>query len=176
MAKDELITKLRGELSYWTGRFAEMFIDKLMKRHFNDQTVDGNLYFNHDGEVLLNRFERLFTTMTQPAGAVRSYQVDLYGVPSEDETKPDRRPWVVEVKNWQQVVNRPEVEHFWEAVQTLAQDRGHDEVVGWFYARSGFSGPAKEFMVEKGILYSDEAGLIQLLTDLQVVEKWREGE
>ncbi|MEM7539883.1 MAG: restriction endonuclease, partial [Chloroflexota bacterium] len=169
-AQQELIDSLRGELRYWTGRFAEMFIDKLMKRHFQDQAVDGSAYFNQAGNVQLNRFDSVFTTVTQPPGATTSYQLDLYGVPS-DANQP---PWVVEVKNWQTPVNQPDVKHFWEAAQNLAKDKGDAQVRCWFYARNGFTEPAKKFMQEKAILSMDEEGLVKLLGKLDVIGQWHE--
>ncbi|MEM7536281.1 MAG: restriction endonuclease, partial [Chloroflexota bacterium] len=165
--KDELIDKLRGELRTWVGRFAEMFIEKLMKSHFIDQKVDG-VYFNQADKIHLSRFEQVFYTMTQPYGATRPYQIDVYGVP----LNPTQHPWVVEVKNWKDSVRKPDVEKFWQAARNLAKDKGHPQVVCWFYARSGFTGPAKKFMKEQGILYTDEKGLLRLLKDLKVVEQW----
>jgi len=64
--------------------------------------------------------------------------------------------------------------HFWESAQNLAQEDGHIEMISWFHARSGFTQPAKEFMQEKGILYTDKAALTQMLRDFKVIEKWRE--
>ncbi|MEM7531621.1 MAG: restriction endonuclease [Chloroflexota bacterium] len=168
-AQQELINSLRGDLRYWTGRFAEMFIDKLMKRHFAGQHVDG-AYFHQDGDIQLPLFESIFTTMTQPPGATQPYQIDLYGVPRSSTLS----PWVVEVKNWQTVVSQPNIQHFWDAVQNLAKDRGHTQMVCWFYSRSGFSEPARDFMDEKGILYTDETKLIQMLEDLNVIDQWQD--
>jgi hypothetical protein len=51
-------------------------------------------------------------------------------------------------------------------------DRGHKQVVSWFYARSGFSGPAEELLKEREVLYTDQAGLVRLLQDLQVLDRW----
>ncbi|MEM7531599.1 MAG: restriction endonuclease [Chloroflexota bacterium] len=165
----ELIGKLKGDLRFWTGRFAEMFIDKLMKRHFNDQRVTG-AFFNHATDVQLDRFESVFTTMTQPPGATRPYQIDLYGLPRGA----NQPPWVVEVKNWQTPVNQPDVKHFFEAAQNLAKDRGHAQVRCWFYAHSGFSEPAKQFMQQNGMFYTDHNGLVKLLEKLNVIEQWHE--
>ncbi|MEM7539203.1 MAG: restriction endonuclease, partial [Chloroflexota bacterium] len=169
-AKDELIAQLKGELRTWVGRFAEMFIEKLMWRYFTDQTVDGSKYFHTIGDIILTRFERVYPTMSQPYGATRVYQIDTYAVP----TNPNDIPWVVEIKNWQDPVSQPDVEKFWNGARDLADDKGHAQVRCWFYARSGFTGPAKTFMDEKGMLYTDETGLIRLLKDLQVIEKWGE--
>ncbi|MEM7531392.1 MAG: restriction endonuclease [Chloroflexota bacterium] len=165
----ELIDKLKGDLRYWTGRFAEMFIDKLMKRHFNDQSVTG-AYFNQATDIQLDRFESVFTTMTQPPGATRPYQIDLYSLPRNA----NQPPWVVEVKNWQTPISQPDVKHFWEAAQNLAKDRGHTQVRCWFYAHSGFSDPAEKFMQQHDILYTDHDGLVKLLEDLKVIEQWDE--
>jgi len=73
------------------------------------------------------------------------------------------------VKNWQRPVNLSEVEHFWQAAQNLAEERGYDEFITWFYSQSGFSGPAEAFLQEKKVFYTDQAGLEQLLRDLDVV-------
>jgi len=174
-AKDELIASLRGELSSWIGRFAEMFIEKLMKRFFKGQTVEGSLYFNTSGEICLSHFSRVYNTITQPEGAPNPYQIDLYGLPSNHQpTQPTTTPpWIVEIKNRQKPTSKPQVEHFWQAAQNLAEERGHEQFICWFYSRSGFTTPAQEFLQEKDILYTDHDGLTQLLQDLQVVEKWR---
>ncbi|MEM7530710.1 MAG: restriction endonuclease [Chloroflexota bacterium] len=165
----ELIDKLKGDLRFWTGRFAEMFIDKLMKRHFNDQHVAGE-YFNQATDVQLDRFESVFTTMTQPPGATRPYQIDLYSLPRNIS----QLPWVVEVKNWQTPISQPDVKHFFDAAQNLAKDRGHTQVRCWFYARSGFSTPAEKFMQQNGMFYTDHDGLVELLEALNVIEQWHE--
>jgi len=160
------IARLRGELSNWVGRFAEMFIDRLMKLHFNGQVVDGADYFNGTGEVCLVPFSQVFNTMTQPPGAPRPYQIDLYGIPQDG----NHLPWIVEVKNWEKPVGKPDVEHFWAAAQSLARERGHEEFICWFYARSGFSGPAEAFLREKGMLYCDADRLETLLRALGVAD------
>ncbi|MEM7539085.1 MAG: restriction endonuclease [Chloroflexota bacterium] len=167
--KDELIAKLKGELRTWVGRFAEMFIEKLMKRHFTDQMVDGG-YFNQSEKVQLSRFDSVYTTMTQRHGATRTYQIDVYAVPLD----PNHTPWVVEVKNWKDPVSKPDVEKLWHGSRNLAKDKGHPQVVCWFYARSGFTGPAITFMQEKGMLYTDEDGLVQMLEEMGVIDQWRE--
>ncbi|MBV7335044.1 hypothetical protein KFU94_43775 [Chloroflexi bacterium TSY] len=204
VAKDELIAKLRGELNQWVGRIAETFIEQFMKRHFNNQTVDGTTYFNEASEITLPTFSHVYTTVTQPQGVATHYQIDLYAIPqempvisnqlsvnSEEQPAPNNQslatsnqspipnpqspaPWIVEIKNWQQPVNQTQVQHFWQAAQHLAKDKGHDDMVCWFYARSGFTGPAKGFMQTKGMYYTDEAGLVQMLRDFQVIEGWNE--
>ena len=172
-AKDALIKKLRGELSTWTGRFAEMFIDKVMKLFFKGQTVDGARYFHRDEKICLSPFKRVYNTVTQPEGAPVPYQIDLYGIPIESAPSPQPlAPWIVEAKNWQRPINKPEAEHFWQAAQNLAEERGHEQVVCWLYSKSGFSGPAKDFLQEKEILYTDHDSLVQLLQDFEVVEQW----
>jgi len=160
------IARLRGELSNWVGRFAEMFIDRLMKLHFKGEVVDGADYFNGTGEVFLAPFSQVFNTMTQPPGAPRPYQIDLYGIPQDD----NQLPWIVEVKNWGKPVGKREVEHFWAAAQNLARERDHEEFICWFYARSDFSGPAEAFLREKGMLYSDAVRLEKLLRALGVAD------
>ncbi|MEM7531003.1 MAG: restriction endonuclease [Chloroflexota bacterium] len=166
---DELINQLRGELRTWVGRFAEMFIEKLIKRHFNDQPIDGS-YFNHAEKVQLSRFERVYPTMAQPYGAPRVYQIDVYAVPFNS----NHLPWVVEIKNWKDPVSKPDVEKFWQASRNLASDKGHAQVVCWFYSRSGFTGPARDFMQENGILYTDESGLVNMLEVMGVIDQWHE--
>lgn len=167
-AKDELIASLRSQLSNWVGRVAEVFIERFMKRFFQGQTVDGEVYFNTSDMVRLSHFSRVFSTFALPPGATQTYQVDLYAEPQTE----DDLPWVVEVKNWTRPVGRPEVERFLAAVAHLIDDRGHDKVVSWFYARSGFSEPAETLLQESGVLYTDQNGLVQLLEDLQVVDQW----
>lgn len=176
-ARDEMIASLRGQLSNWVGRVAEVFIEKVLKRCFAGQTVAGETYFNHAGPVRLSRFARVYTTFAQPPGATRAYQVDLYAepqaraIPAEEAGGADL-PWVVEVKNWQRAVGRPEVERFLEAAENLRADRGHEQVVCWFYARNGFNGPAEALLQEQGVLYSNQQELVRLLQDLQVLERW----
>jgi hypothetical protein len=167
-AKDEMIAHLRGELSNWVGRVAEVFVEKVMKRCFEDQTVEGETYFHRPGPVKLSRFTRVHTVYAHPPGATRTYQVDLYG---ETETG-EEPPWVVEVKNWERPVGRPEVERFLKAAENLQADRGHEQAVCWFYARSGFSEPAEALLRERQVLHTDQAGLVQLLRDLQVLDRW----
>lgn len=167
-ARDEMIASLRGQLSNWVGRVAEVFIEKLMKRRFEGQTVEGEVYFHRPGAVQLSRFARVHTVYAHPAGATRTYEVDLYGEPMSD----DEPPWVVEVKNWERPVGRSEVERFLEAAEHLQADRGHEQVVCWIYGRSGFSGPAETLLEEREVLYTDQAGLVQLLQDLQVLDRW----
>ena len=100
----------------------------------------------------------------------QNFSGELYGVPAQD----DQRPWIVEAKNWQEPVSKPHVEHFWAAAQNLAKDRAHKEIICWFYARNGFSNPAAEFMQEQGILYTDEASLLQMVQDFRMVDRWHE--
>ena len=145
-----------------------------MKRHFTGQTVAGS-YFNQPNDIQLTEFDSVFTTMTQRHGATRTYQIDIYAIPlNTGPLNASQHPWVVEVKNWKDAVTKPDVEKFWQATNNLAKDKGHAGVVRWFYARSGFTGPAITFMQEKGMFYTDEEGLLGLLEVLQVVDKWRE--
>ena len=168
-AQQAMLNKMQGELNYWVGHVGEVFIKKLIAHHFKDQVIDGANYFNRPGDIELSRIFRLFDTTVKPYGAPESSQSDIYAVP----TNPDARPWAVEVKNWQKPVDKPKIVHFWEAAQHLRDDKGHDEVVCWFHSRGGFTGPAKTFMQEKGMLFTDEAGLTKMLRDFQVIERWR---
>lgn len=163
-----MIASLRGQLSNWVGRAAEAFIEKLMKRTFEGQTVEGETYFHRSGPVQLSRFARVHTVYAQPPGTTRTYQVDLYAEPQEA----GELPWAVEVKNWERPVGRPEVERFLEAAENLQADRGHEGVVCWYYARGGFSGPAEALLEERDVLYTDQVGLVQLLQDLRVLDRW----
>lgn len=166
--KDGMIAHLRGQLNNWVGRAGEVFVEKVMKRCFEGQDVEGEEYFHRPGPVRLSRFARVHTVYINPPGATRTYQVDLYAAPQED----GEPPWVVEVKNWERPVGRPEVERFLEAAESLRADRGHEEIVRWFYARGGFSGPAEALLQERGALYTDQAGLVRLLQDLRVLDRW----
>ncbi|MEM7531351.1 MAG: restriction endonuclease [Chloroflexota bacterium] len=170
IAQQEMLEKLQGELSYWVGHVAEVFIKKFMAHHFKDQEIEGADHFNRPGKLKLSRIFRLFDTTIKPEGAPKSFQIDIYALP----TSPDALPWVVEVKNWQAPVSKPVVVHFWEAAQHLADDKGHDEVICWFHARGGFTEPARTFMQEKGMLFTDEAGLTKMLRHFQVIERWRD--
>ncbi|MEM7535127.1 MAG: restriction endonuclease [Chloroflexota bacterium] len=172
IAQQEMLEKLQGELKYWVGHVAEVFIKKFMAHHFKDQLIEGADHFSRPGKIKLSRIFRLFDTTVKPEGAPKSYQIDIYALP----TSPDASPWVVEVKNWQNPVSKPVVVHFWEAAQHLADDKGHDEVICWFHARGGFTEPARTFMQEKGMLFTDDAGLTKMLRHFQVIERWREQE
>jgi len=167
-AQTELIGSLRGELNNWVGRIAEVFIEKLMKRFFTGQTVAGETYFHHPHDVKLSRFKRVYTTFAQPFGATRPYQIDICAEP-EDENEP---AWVVESKNWQKPVDKPTVEHFLRAAENLATDRGHENIICWFHARSSFTKPAQTLLEEKNILYTEHDELMQMLQDFDIVEQW----
>jgi|GEM_PF-2168915 len=159
---EEIIDRMRSELNHWVGHVAEAFIQTFMRKHFDDQMVDGAKYFNLPNDVpcdiLLTEFDRVYSTKVQAYGATRSYQIDIYALP-KDEVQP---PWVVEVKNWQKPVSLTQVEHFWNAAQSMAEDKGHEKIVCWFHARSGFTEPARKFLAEKGILNTDEPMLTQI--------------
>ncbi|MFQ5614974.1 MAG: restriction endonuclease [Anaerolineales bacterium] len=167
-AKDEMIASLRGQLNNWVGRAAEAFIEKVLKRCFEDQEVDGETYFHRPGPVRLSRMARVQTTYAQPPGATRDYQVDLYA----EAQSSDALPWVVEVKNWQSPVTKPVVAHFLEAAAHLRAERGHTVSVCWFHARGGFTSPAETLLRAQGVLYTGQESLIQLLQDLHVLDKW----
>ncbi|MEM7532654.1 MAG: restriction endonuclease [Chloroflexota bacterium] len=169
-ALQEMLGKMQGELNYWVGHVAEAFIKKLMAHHFKDQLIDGADHFNRPGDLRLPRIFRLYDTTVKPEGAPKSFQVDLYAIPSDENAA----PWIVEVKNWQDPVSKPAVVHFWEAAQHLADDKGHEEVVCWFHARGGFTGPARTFMQEKGMLFTDQDGLTKILRHFEVIERWRD--
>ena len=174
---EEIIDTLRSELNYWVGHVGEVFIKKFMAHHFKDQVVEGADTFNQPRDIQLTRFTRLYSTSIQPYGAPSSSQIDIYAIPANA----DHLPWVVEVKNWQSPVSRPTVVHFWEAAQNLAEEKGHMQggemaMVCWFHARSGFTGPARDFLKEKGILYTDGEALTKMLRTFEVIEKWREHE
>ncbi|MEM7537153.1 MAG: restriction endonuclease, partial [Chloroflexota bacterium] len=174
---EEIIDTLRSELNYWVGHVGEVFIKKFMAHHFKDQVVKGADTFKQPRDIQLTRFTRLYATSIQPYGAPSSSQIDIYAIPANAE----HLPWVVEVKNWQSPVSKPKVVHFWEAAQNLAEEKGHMQdgemaMVCWFHARSGFTGPARDFLKEKGILYTDGEALTKMLRTFEVIEKWRERE
>jgi len=168
VAQTEMIKRMQGELNNWVGRIAEAFIEKLMKAFFTGQTVSGETYFHHPHEIKLSRFKRVYTTFAQPFGATRPYQIDIYAQPENE----DELPWIVESKNWQNPVDRPTVEHFLKAAKNLAADQGHSQTIRWFYARSGFTKPAQTLLDEQGVFYTEQADLVQMLQDFQVVEQW----
>jgi len=78
-------------------------------------------------------------------------------------------PWIVESKNWQNPVDKPTVEHFLKAAENLAAEKGHDQVIRWFYARSGFTQPAQELLMEARVLYTEQPELEQMLEELGVL-------
>ncbi len=153
--KDEMIAHLRAQLSNWVGRAAEVFVEKVVKRCFEGQTVEGEVYFHRPGPVRLSRFTRVHTVYAHPPGATRTYQVDLYGEPETGEEP----PWVVEVKNWERAVGRPEGGRFLGAAENLRAGRGHGAGVRWLYARGGFRGAAEGPLGHRRARRTDQAGV-----------------
>ena len=164
-AEKEMNATLRGELSTWLGRIAEAFIEKLMKGFFNGQTVSGQTYFHSPHDIKLSKFKRVYNTFASPPGATQTYQIDLYAQPEND----DELPWIVESKNWKYPVDQPTVAYFLKGAENLAAEQGHNQVICWFYARSGFTKPARDLLEREGVLYTEQDQLERMLEDLEVL-------
>ncbi|MFQ5856074.1 MAG: hypothetical protein ACE5LU_10565, partial [Anaerolineae bacterium] len=122
---------LRGRMNDLLGKATEVAVQRLMKRHFKNQVVDGR-FFNVEGEVLLPAFHRVWSVLTRVEGA-EGYEIDNFGEPLAE----GQPCWVTEQKAWAQAFPLAEAERFWQAAEALREDRGLERVVLWLYARSG---------------------------------------
>jgi hypothetical protein len=139
----------QGKMRNLLGQMGQAFIGYVMLRGFRNQTVRGE-FFGVEGNVFLPHFARVFPTFVQAEGS-EGHQIDNHGLPRER-----RHPhWVTEQKSWEEPVGVAEVDTFLRAVEEFREVKGVEEVVGWMYAKSGFTDPARALLRERGVLHSD---------------------
>ena len=160
-AAQQEIRRLRGHVRDLLGRDAERAVQRLMKACFLDQEVPANRFFHGEGRLLLPTFSEVKPDRVVLADR-DEYQLDNVGKPYSASAP----WWLTEQKNWAKPVGPDRVEKFIRAARGWQKERGIDQVVLWFYSRSGFTQPALTTMQSEGILYSDQNDLQELAADL----------
>ena len=70
--------------------------------------------------------------------------------------------WMVQVRYKGKKTTRPDVVTFIEEVEKVRAERGYDEVIRWYFSKSGFTEPAKTLLQEEGIYHNDLQGFNSL--------------
>ncbi|MEM7536884.1 MAG: ATP-binding protein [Chloroflexota bacterium] len=147
--------QIRGDLNQALGEIGELYA-RMVMRGFEGQTIDGSDYFTLSGDVTLPKFMRI----ERRGGLVvegESVEIDVTGewLINRDLDHLTKGAWLVEAKYTQEPITKPVVAHFLKQSKHVEERFGYQQVVRWFFSRSGFTGPAETLMKQEGVLHSD---------------------
>ncbi|MEM7533203.1 MAG: ATP-binding protein [Chloroflexota bacterium] len=145
--------QVRGDLNQALGEIGELYA-RMVMRGFEGQTIDGADYFTLPNKVTLPKFMRI----ERRGGLVvegESVEIDVTGEWLLNREPLAKGAWLVEAKYTQEPITKPVVAHFLKQSKQVEGRFGYQQVVRWFFSRSGFTGPAETLMKQEGVLYSD---------------------
>jgi hypothetical protein len=151
--------RLRGHLNNFMGEVAEMYVKTVMDA-FDGRTVDGELYFQHKGPLLLPGFVKV----ERRGGVIQAgvpLEIDLIGewkLPA----KAGRGAWLVQVKHTAQATSGQDVRGFLAQTAGANADQKYIETVRWYVSKSGYTAEAIQLLQEAQILYSDRTAFNRL--------------
>ncbi|MFQ6120489.1 MAG: restriction endonuclease, partial [Methanosarcinales archaeon] len=147
-------TSLQSSYNNLIGEAAEVMLKRIITK-FNNQIVDGKLFFNYDGKITLIKFNKKPTSIQFEWG-----QIDIYA-------KEGNNILIVESKNWNTKVGIANVRIFIEKLQRIKKEEPHANIIGWFYSKKGFTKPARDLLKQHNIWYSAQEDLVELLKFLE---------
>ncbi len=158
--KADLLDSYIGQYNYYKGITVEIYILFMMtKWNFNE--LDGNRYFNIDQKVILPKFLYVDGCHVKYEDIGKA-QVDLIGAK-------DFEQWFGECKYLKDRVGLDMVKEFVENKAEIAKKEfKRENTVLWFFSRSGFTPEAELYMKDRGVLYTNEEQLNELLTLFEV--------
>ncbi|MEM7531100.1 MAG: ATP-binding protein [Chloroflexota bacterium] len=134
------------------GHLAEIIICDVMKS-FDDRQIEGQPYFNIPDIIELHHFIKL----QRRAGIIedgKPIEIDVIGEYNASDGE-SVGAWMVQVRYKGKKTTRPDVVTYLEEVEKVRADRGYDEVIHWYFSKSGFTEPAKLLLQEEGVYHND---------------------
>ena len=158
---EEAATELREKYRRLSGKYADFkgyateLMIKFLMMQFSGRTVDGELYFNWKGDVLLPKFVWVDSRVVKLPDT-REYQLDVVA-------KEVPNLWLVEVKNTQQPIGLEQVKHFESACKVAEEVIRGEIITRWYISTYGFTQESERYLAENGFLYSNREQVSQLL-------------
>lgn len=148
------IRQIRGHLNQARGEIGELYV-RMVMRGFDGRSVDGAVYFNHPGTVLLPKFDRI-ERRGGIVSAGQTIEIDVlaeWSVP--DPTDNPRGIWLVEAKYTEERIGVQAVNHFLANVKLVQAEAKYASITCWFFAKAGFTPNAEQALQQAGIYYSN---------------------
>ncbi|MFQ6063622.1 MAG: restriction endonuclease, partial [Methanosarcinales archaeon] len=158
-------TSLQSSYNNLIGEAAEVMLKRIITK-FNNQIVDGKLFFNYDGKITLIKFNKKPSTTLASRGFKSNSiqfewgQIDIYA-------KKGNNILIVESKNWNTKVGIAYIRDFIEKLQRIKKEEPKANITGWFYSKKGFTKPARNLLKQHNIWYSAQEDLVELLKFLE---------
>lgn len=138
-----------GKEKYYKGRFLEYVILKYLRfGRFRDDDLDiKDVVVNYQEGAKFTDYQEVKSYKFRLEGG-REHEIDVWA-----QSREDGQSIYLEVKNWQEPVDKKEVEKFVNVVKDL-RFSGYN---GYFiyYALNGFKKEAQRLLKENGIMYSE---------------------